>query len=103
MRLRRILSSLLAITLIITLLPITALADNYNGTGSGSQGGTQSSVYTWSTQKQGYRITIIDQAGNVVADPVDILQSAKPIGAVEYYTAKTESFGSGKKRIKYIT
>lgn len=46
MKLRRFISSL-----IITLLPTTVLADNYNGTGSGNQGGTSdSSVYTWSTQ-----------------------------------------------------
>ncbi len=100
MRLRRILSSLLAITLIITLLPITALADNYNGTGSGSQGGTQSSVYTWSTQKQGYRITIIDQAGNVVADPVDILQSKEPTSGEFLYTSKVEQINSRKQSNK---
>lgn len=94
MKLRRILSSLLVFALIITMIPITALADNYNGTGSGSQGGTQSSVYTWSTQKQGYRITIIDQAGNVVADPVDILQSKEPTSGVFLNTSKVEGFKS---------
>lgn len=95
MKWRRVLSNLLAITLIITQLPITALADNYNGTGSGNQGGTSdSSVYTWSTQKQGYRITIIDQSGNVVADPVDILQSKEPSDGLFFYTSKVEGFKS---------
>ena len=100
MGLRRSLSSLLATTLILTLLPISSFADNYNGTGSGNQGGNSSGVYTWSTQKQGYRLTIIDQSVNVVADPVDILQSKEPASGTFIYTSKVESFKSRKNANK---
>lgn len=99
----RILSLLLTIATILSILITPSFAD-YNGDGTKWSPGATDSRLSWDTDYQGYRITIVDKDGNLVADPVDFLFSQDPINAEHFFTCKLEEFNSRttRNRVVYI-
>ena len=76
---RRILSSLLAFSMLISSTGLVGYADEpqmgSNATGGGAAAGKESSELTWGLNQQGIRVTIIDMKGKPVSEPVDIVFS----------------------------
>lgn len=73
-KVQKVLSTTLIILTLIPLLTLNVSADDgYNGTGGGETGGNEGSEYSWNQNKQGYRISIIDESGKLMGTPVDIL------------------------------
>ena len=106
-QMKRMLSGLLATLMLITSLPITAYADDYNGTGGGSSGGSTGGGLTWTSTKQGYRVTIVDKDANIVAAPVDFVYEALPNNTLVMANSKLEQFNvsniaAGKRNAVYL-
>lgn len=99
---QKLISGILATLMICTSLPITAFANEYNGTGGGASGGSTGGGLTWSTLRQGYRITIVDSNGEVVADPVDFVYSEVPSNALIITNSKVESFSINRTPARYL-
>lgn len=74
----RILSGILTLAMIAISIPINVYAEkDYTGDGGGNTGGS-STGYTWTESQQGYRITVVDKDGQIVAGPVDYIYSDAP-------------------------
>ena len=82
-KIRCLISNSLAMLILLTMLTIPSLAatGDYNGGGDGNTGGEEGSSYSWNQNKEGYRISIVDDFGKLQATPVDILYSTKPTGS----------------------
>lgn len=92
---KRILSLLLSIITILTLFPIQLAFAGENGTGGGQ--GETGLKGNWDGSYQGFRISIVDQEGNLRAKPLDILYAnptATSSNMKYYWTVKTEPFES---------
>lgn len=90
---KRIISIILSIVSIISLFPTIAYADGENGWGWGKNAGAYGEGGKWNGEWQGYRISIVNEAGKIMGTPVDILWSEAPT-AIAMWTVKTEAFGS---------
>ena len=77
-KLKKIITYLLLIILIVAQVPNTSLADGDIG-GDGNKGGGEhtsggaSGNYTWHEDQSGYRITIVDRNLKAVSNTVDLL------------------------------
>ena len=91
----KIVSTLLCLILVLTSVPIKALADgagvgdNDNG-GGGGGGGSSGSSFTWQTHLSGYRFALVDKDMNQVSNTVDFVfsnPSARGLGfGSNFYT-----------------
>lgn len=76
-KLKRLTIRILVTLLIITSLPISAIADNGIGdndnTGGGSGSYSTGSQFTWTSTQSGYRFAIVDKNFNQVSNTVDLV------------------------------
>lgn len=92
---KRLISLLLSILTILTLFPIQLVFAGENGTGGGQ--GETGLKGNWDGSFQGFRISIVDQEGNLMGQPLDILYNdptATSSNMKYYWTVKTEPFES---------
>ncbi|MBM7855785.1 hypothetical protein JOC37_002200 [Desulfohalotomaculum tongense] len=93
---KRIISSLLVVSMFAMSLPIQAFAevvqDNGNA-GSGTGGGSTNRAYTWVGSQSGFRIAIVDKNFNQVSNTVDLVFSKPTVfnyggadGLKDFYT-----------------
>lgn len=112
---KRTITSLLVMFLMITFLPLTAFADNSGGggvgdkdnSGSGQGGGAVNSAYTWDTNQSGYRFTIINENYKPVSNTVDLVFS-NPIPKItnpadKYTNSRATSLNSDNSKWTLIT
>ena len=104
---KRIVSSLLVVSLLLSLIPSTVFASNnkpsggsttHVGDGDGSNGTWTSSIYTWGDSKKGLRFSIVDNEGQTVTtryDVVDVVWSSVPDGATVSYNNKFSTINDG--------
>lgn len=97
----RWISLLLSIAIILSILITPSYAD-YNGTGGGFSNGEVNTGSDWAQSKSGYRISIVDSYGNLVANPVDFVYRYPPLNAEYYWTSKFEDFNSRTAPNRYI-
>ncbi len=106
MRIKKILSCLIVLTLMISNLAFASnitVHDNANGGGVKKGAGAKNS--TWTTDQEGYRITIINSRGEIVAQKVDILFSKKHLDwehTEAIWTSKVEDYTKGGKHNKVV-
>lgn len=96
-KLKQCLSGLLSIIILLTSISIPAFADgDYIGGEGGNTGGSTGKGGDWSTDKQGYRVTVVDNTGAKMCEPVDYWFST-PTGNIAYYrNFKLEGMESGQ-------
>lgn len=100
-KLKQCLSCFAALFILISSLSVIAFADDsYIGGEGGNTGGVTGKGTDWSTDKQGYRVTVVDNTGAKMCEPVDYVFS-NPQGVTEYQNFKLEnlSLGEIKQRV----
>ena len=104
---KKILMSLIATILIITSVPVLALAvGDKNNSGSGSNGGSSDSSFTWTTAQSGYRFQIIDENFKPVGTTVDLVFTLpnQVTNQDDYYTnSRATALSSDKSKYARIS
>ncbi len=78
MKIKKILCCLIVLTLFINTFTFASnITVHDNANGGGVKKGAVAKNSTWTTDQEGYRITIINSRGEIVAQKVDILFSNK--------------------------
>lgn len=93
----RLIAILLALITLLGLLtlPVYATDTDPNATGGGGSTTGSNGKWNWSSEKQGYRISIVDSNGNSMCDPVDLVYTLLGVeGAQKYWDTKLDTFGT---------